>query len=100
MKKHCILSILCFVSFTIVAQTLPNPVMFCTQVPFPQGFATSLETFGNHQASVLSAPRGGDLYIRYTDGTLKNLTQSAGHGQMGMQGATSIAVRDPSVHWS
>ena len=97
MKKYLILSMLSFYSLILVAQTLPNPVMFCTQVPFPQGFATSLETFGNHQASVLSAPRGGDLYIRYTDGTLKNVTQSAGHGQMGMQGATSIAVRDPSV---
>ena len=100
MKKYLILSMLSFYSLILVAQTLPNPVIFCTQVPFPQGFATSLETFGNHQASVLSAPRGGDLYVRYTDGTLKNLTQSAGYGQTGMQGATSIAVRDPSVHWS
>ena len=70
------------------------------QVLQPSGFGTSLETFGNHQASTYSAPRGGDLYIRYTDGSLKNLTQTAGFGQNGMQGATSIAVRDPSVHWS
>jgi Hydrazine synthase alpha subunit middle domain len=100
MKKCFILSIFCLFSFTIIAQTLPNPIMFCTQVPQPFGFATSLETFGNHQASTYSAPRGGDLYIRYTDGSLKNLTQAAGFGQNGMQGATSIAVRDPSVHWS
>jgi Hydrazine synthase alpha subunit middle domain len=100
LPKYFIISILCLFPFTIVAQTLPNPIIFCTQVPFPQGFATSLETFGNHQASTFSAPRGGDLYIRYTDGTLKNLTQTAGYGQTGMQGATSIAVRDPSVHWS
>ncbi len=100
MKKHFILSIFYLIPFTIVAQILPNPIIFCTQVPQPSGFGTSLETFGNHQASTFSAPRGGDLYIRYTDGSLKNLTQTAGFGQNGMQGATSIAVRDPSVHWS
>lgn len=74
--------------------------MFCTQVPQPSGFGTSFETFGNHQASTYSAPRGGDLYIRYTNGNLKNLTQAAGYGQTGMQLANAIAVRDPSVHWS
>lgn len=100
MKKLYILGILLMYTLTLQAQTLPNPILFCTQVPQPFGFATSLETFGNHQASTFSAPRGGDLYIRYTDGSLKNLTQTAGYGQTGMQGATSIAVRDPSVHWS
>lgn len=74
--------------------------MFCTQVPQPNGFGAAFETFGNHQASTYAAPRGGDLYIRYTDGSLKNLTQAAGYGQTGMQGANAIAVRDPSVHWS
>lgn len=81
-------------------QSLPYPVMFCTQVPFHYGFATSMDTFGNHLADTYSAPRGGDLYIRYTDGSLKNLTQSAGYGSNGFQGASAIAVRDPSVHWS
>ena len=101
MKRYFILSILCYRSFTIVAQTLPNPIIFCTQVPQPYDFGTSLQTFGNHQASVYSAPRGGDLYIRYTDGSLKNLTQAAGYGENTVQqGAASIAVRDPSVHWS
>lgn len=99
MKKFLILVVLTFYAVILDAQTLSNPILFCTQVPQPFGFATSLETFGNHQASTFSAPRGGDLYIRYTDGTLKNLTQAAGYGQMGMQGATAIAVRDPSVHW-
>ena len=93
-------SICLFLSNTIYSQTMPNPIMFCTQVPNPDGFATCLETFGNHQASMYSAPRGGDLYIRYTDGTLKNLTQTAGFGQTGRQGATAISVRDPAVHWS
>lgn len=100
MKRNFFLVLLCFCSFISIAQTLPNPIIFCTQVPQPIDFGTSLQTFGNHQASVYSAPRGGDLYIRYTDGSLKNLTQTAGYGQNGFQGATSIAVRDPSVHWS
>lgn len=99
MKRCFIIGILSFYSWVVVAQTLPNPILFCTQVPQPYGFATCLETFGNHQASTFSAPRGGDLYIRYTDGSLKNLTQAAGYGQIGLQGATSIAVRDPAVHW-
>jgi hypothetical protein len=100
MKTHLLLAVFSLSSLILRAQTLPNPILFCTQVPQPFGFATSLETFGNHQASTFSAPRGGDLYIRYPDGSLKNLTQTAGYGQTGMQGATSIAVRDPSVHWS
>lgn len=100
MKKCFIISVFWLYSFIIVAQTLPNPIMFCTQVPQPYGFGTAFETFGNHQASTYAAPRGGDLYIRYTDGSLKNLTQAAGYGQTGMQGANAIAVRDPSVHWS
>ncbi|MCP9770951.1 hypothetical protein EGI22_23855 [Lacihabitans sp. LS3-19] len=101
MKKYVIIIILCFAAFLSIAQTLPNPIIFCTQVPQPTDFGTSLQTFGNHQASVYSAPRGGDLYIRYTDGSLKNLTEAAGYGENTVQqGAASIAVRDPSVHWS
>ena len=83
----------------LCAQNLPNPILFCSQVPNPSGFGSIMETFGNHQASMDAIPRGGDLYIRYPNGTLKNLTQVAGYGQNGMQGATAIAVRDPSVHW-
>ena len=89
-----------FYSSLVHSQTLPHPVMFCTQVPFHYGFGTSMDTFGNHLADTYSAPRGGDLYIRYTDGSLKNLTQAAGYGSSGFQGANAIAVRDPSVHWS
>ena len=79
---------------------LPNPVLFVTQVPVPQDFTTIGALFGNHRGDVGSAARGGDLWIRYTDGTLKNLTQAAGYGVNGFQGATGIAVREPSVHWS
>ena len=56
--------------------------------------------FGNHQGLIANAPRGGDLWIRYPDGTVKNLTAAAGFGTSGFQGARGIAVREPSVHWS
>ena len=48
-------------------------------------------------AYVGSTPRGGDLYIRYADGTLRNLTAEAGYGLTADQ---AIAVREPCVHWS
>ena len=66
----------------------------------PEDFATIESVFGNHLSDVESAPRGGDLWIRYPDGTLKNLTEAAGFGQPGLQGVRAIAVREPSVHWS
>lgn len=81
------------------ALVLPNPILFVTQVPVPEDFTTIGALFGNHRGAVTSAARGGDLWIRYTDGTLKNLTQAAGFGVNGFQGSTSIAVREPSVHW-
>ncbi|HEY6138295.1 MAG TPA: hypothetical protein VI670_11075, partial [Thermoanaerobaculia bacterium] len=82
------------------AVTLANPILFVTQVPVPGDFTTVASSFGNHLPSVAEAPRGGDLWIRYPDGTLRNLTRAAGFGNDGMQGAASIAVREPSVHWS
>ncbi len=75
------------------------PILFVTQVPVTADFTTIGSTFGNHLASTNSATRGGDLWIRYPDGSLKNLTQLAGYGTEGFQGANSIAVRDPAVHW-
>jgi hypothetical protein len=86
--------------FGVQAATPSNPILFVTQVPLPSDFTTVASTFGNHLGRVDSAPRGGDLWIRYPDGTLKNLTRTAGFGMVGMQGAQSIAVREPSVHWS
>lgn len=76
-----------------------NPILFITQVPIPADFATINAVFGNQRASIDQSGRGGDLWIRYSDGTLKNLTQAAGYGNIGFQGGTSIQVRDPSVHW-
>lgn len=75
------------------------PILFVTQVPNRYDFTTIGSTFGNHEGSVSSAPRGGDLWIWYPDGTLKNLTQEAGYGMEGFQGDEAIAVRDPIVHW-
>ncbi|HEX8618773.1 MAG TPA: hypothetical protein VF911_14410 [Thermoanaerobaculia bacterium] len=82
------------------AVALPNPVMFVGQVPIPTDFATVVSTFGNHVGHQSVAPRGGDLFILYPSGTLKNVTRAAGFGNSGFQGANSIAVREPSVHWS
>lgn len=80
---------------------ITNPILFVTQVPIRADFTTIGSVFGNHRADIDSVGRGGDLYIRYPDGTLKNLTQAAGYGvASGFQGETAIAVRDPSVHWS
>jgi hypothetical protein len=84
----------------LLAVTLANPILFVTQVPVPGDFTTVASTFGNHLASAAEAPRGGDLWIRYPDGTTKNLTRGAGFGNGGMEGAGAIAVREPSVHWS
>jgi Hydrazine synthase alpha subunit middle domain len=77
-----------------------NPILFVTQVPVEEDFTTVASTFGNHRGDIDSAPRGGDLWIRYPDGSLKNLTRAAGFGHDGRQGANAIAVREPSVHWS
>jgi hypothetical protein len=76
-----------------------NPILFVTQVPVRDDFTTIGSVFGNHRGDLDSAARGGDLWIRYADGTLKNLTKTAGFGVEGFQNAKAIAVRDPSVHW-
>ena len=87
-------------SAAVAAPTLPNPVLFVTQVPVPQDFATIGSVFANHMSDMQSAARGGDLWIRYPNGTLRNLTAEAGYGSTGMQGANAIAVRDPAVHFN
>ena len=81
-------------------KALNNPIMFVTQMPITADFATIGSTFGNHRADMEETGRGGDLYIRYTNGTLRNLTQEAGFGQVGFQGANAISVRDPAMHFS
>lgn len=102
----CVLLIQSFATPTLLAQithktaAIANPILFVTQVPVPADFTTIGAVFGNHKASQQDVARGGDLYIRYPDGALRNLTQLAGYGSAGQQGANAIAVRDPSVHWS
>ena len=79
---------------------LPHPVLFVTQFPIANDFATIGSTFGNHRTTMGTVARGGDLYILYPDGQLCNLTREAGFGAAAaFQGATAIAVRDPHVHW-
>ena len=87
-------------STAMAAANLPNPILFVTQVPVPQDFATIGTVFANHMSDMQSAARGGDLWIRYPNGTLRNLTAEAGYGSSGMQGANAIAVRDPAVHFN
>ena len=97
----CLFSVFQF-SFLCVARSdavSDNPILFVTMVPNPADFGTLAATFGNHIPNPDTAYRGGDLWIRYPDGTLKNLTSTAGYGNAGFQGAGGIAVRDPSVHW-
>lgn len=77
-----------------------NPIIFVTQFPIAADFATIGSTFANHSGNIASVGRGGDLYIRYPNGILRNLTQEAGYGNTGFQGNNAIAVRDPHVHWS
>ena len=77
-----------------------NPIVFVTQVPGMGDFASRVSTFGNHLSGVDKVPRGGDLMIRYPDGSLRNLTKEAGYGVEGLQsGPNAIAVREPAVHW-
>lgn len=83
------------------AVTVQNPILFVTQVPTEgDPFGSRVSSFANHFPDIGDVPRGGDLMIRYPDGTLRNLTREAGYGMDGLQGDRAIAVREPTVHWS
>ena len=74
-------------------------ILYVTQTPIG-GLDTIVSHFTNHMARVDQAPRGGDLMIRYPDGSTRNLTREAGFGEASaFQGDKSIAVRQPTVHW-
>jgi hypothetical protein len=77
-----------------------NSILFVTQVPIPEDFTSIGSTFGNQLPTMEACGRGGDLYVRYPDGTVKNLTRAAGYGQWGAQDTNGISVRQPCVHWS
>ena len=86
---------------------LPNPVLFVTQMPLGADMQTRMSAFGHHGGQPSSAGRGGDLWLLHPPsaghpaGCLRNLTREAGFGDPGVeQGEASIAVREPTVHWS
>ena len=85
-----------FQSSVQAMDALPT-ILFVTQPPFGADFASANAVFGNHNPYTGSTPRGGDLYIRYSDGALRNLTAEAGFG---LKAGEEIATREPSVHWS
>ena len=100
-KNMLRLLFLALFSFSISTFADPtNSILFVTQVAIPNDFTTIGSLFGNHTADPDSCGRGGDLYIRYPDGTVKNLTRAAGFGLWGAQHTNGIAVRQPCVHWS
>ena len=91
------------------APVLRNPILFVTQVPIPDErndnsvsntFVSVVSPLGNHLGDTLHAARGGDRWIRNTNGALRNLTRAAGFGTSGSQNGVGIGVRDPHVHWS
>jgi hypothetical protein len=77
----------------------PNPILFVTQVPIPDDFATIGSTFANHLAGMSRVGRGGDLWIQYPNGTRRNLTAEAGYGAVASQRGDAIAARSPAVSW-
>lgn len=99
-----VLSTLSF-SASAANPALPNPVLFVTQVPtgYDNVNMNISSPFANHLPTTLAAPRGGDLMLLPTTGTLRYLTQEAGYGTTGggslMTGNQAIAVRDPAVFW-
>ena len=100
MFKNLLMSCFTIVICPFFAGALPNTdIVFVGQIPNPTDFASANATFGNHLASVESIIRGGDLFIRYRNGKIRNLTRAAGFGNTGFQGADAIAVRDPAVSW-
>lgn len=111
MKKIALLIVIAFLVFLpssvspLRAETnaITNPILFVTQVPIPFDYTTVGSTIGNQAGDLDAVYRGGDLWIRYPDGTLKNLTQAAGYGSTGANGfqdQNAIAVRDPAMHWN
>jgi hypothetical protein len=88
--------------------SLPNPILFVTQVPIPRElngsvsntFLSVVTLFGNHLGDTAHAARGGDLWLMTTNGSLVNLTRAGGFGVSGAQVGAGISVRDPLIHWS
>ena len=88
--------------------TPTNALLFVTQVPIATEindgtvsnvFVSVVSPLGNHLPDTAHAGRGGDLWIRYTNGALLNLTRKGGFGSNSIQHGIGIAVRDPAVYW-
>jgi hypothetical protein len=89
--------------------TTAKPILFVTQIPMPEevnsrdvsiSFMSCVSPFGNHLADTIHAGRGGGLWLRFTDGSLVNLTQNATWDTpFAKPAANQIAVRNPYVHW-
>ncbi len=101
---------------TAAGATLNKTVMYVTQVPvtdevldktIKNSLMNVTTTMMSPLADPKAAPRGGALWIRYSNGTSRNLTAAAGYGlpvdgngnSTGAQGANSIAVMRPFMHW-
>jgi len=68
--RSLIVALIAWTAWTSAALAGPtNSILFVTQVPVPADFATIGSVFGNQRATPDSCGRGGDLYIRYADGT-------------------------------
>ncbi len=96
----CIAALLFITVCAASAAGPTNAILFVTQVQIPGDFAAIASLFGNHRGEISSCGRGGDLWIRHPDGSLRNLTRAAGFGRDGAQHTNGIAVRQPCVHWS
>ncbi len=98
--KILLIIIIVFLLLKTDLKALTNPVIFVTQVPMAGGHNAIGDPFANHLGNIQDVRRGGDLYILYPDGTLKNITSICGYGSTGANGfqdQNSIAVREPSV---
>jgi len=71
-------------------------ILFVTQVP-SGSYGNVLSPFDNHEPFIKGTPRGGALMLRSGDGKLRNLTQEAGFGDVGMQGANAFAAPLPAA---
>ena len=86
---------------------IADPILFCL-VPHQSissdrsTFGFMMETFNNQGTGFRQAPRGGDLALMLTDGTIRLLTAEAGYGvgDGEIQAENSIVVREPTVHFN
>jgi hypothetical protein len=94
--------ILCISALLLAQQLGAAPVLFVTVTPsssnhgINKDFSHFVSLVSSHRADARRSPRGGDLYIRYDDGTLRNLTAEAGYG---LTPGQEITVREANVHW-